>query len=130
MDRALVEGVTFALKQTLELIQQMNTDIRSLRITGGGAKSKVWAQMIADVMNVEVSTIEIEEGPSLGAAILAMVGAQVYPSVEDACQAIIKEKDVFKPISSNVLYYEKKYQVFKTLYPSMKALFPRLDVIE
>jgi xylulokinase len=130
MDRALVEGVTFALKQTLELIQHMNTDIKSLRITGGGAKSKVWAQMIADVMNVDVSTIEIEEGPSLGAAILAMVGAEVYPSVAEACRTIIKEKDVFKPIASNVVYYEKKYQVFKTLYPSMKALFPRLDVQE
>lgn len=126
MDRALVEGVTFALRQTFDLIQTLGTPIQSLRITGGGAKSRVWAQMIADIMNVEVSTIEIEEGPSLGAAILAMVGANAYPSVAEACSAMIKEKEVFTPIQSNVSVYAKKYDVFKQLYPSMKDLFPRL----
>lgn len=126
MDRALVEGVTYGLKQILELIQKLGIPIDSLRITGGGAKSKVWAQMIADIMNVNVSTIEIEEGPSLGAAILAMVGVKAYPSVDVACQSIIQEKDVFIPNPDHVKIYKQKYQVFSHIYPSIKQVFTLL----
>lgn len=123
MDRALVEGVTYALKQTLELIHNLGTPIQSLRVTGGGAKSKIWVQMIADIMNVEVATIEIEEGPALGAAILAMVGVGQYPTVSEACQTLIKEKDRFEPNPERVSIYQTKYQQFSQLYPTLKPLF-------
>ena len=82
MDRAVIEGVTYALKQSFELIKNLGVDIRNLKITGGGAKSKIWAQMIADIFDVKVETIRIEEGPALGAAILAMVGHKTYASIE------------------------------------------------
>lgn len=130
MDRALVEGVTFGLKQILELIQNLGTPIHELRITGGGAKSKVWAQMISDIMNVKVSTIEIEEGPSLGAAILAMVGNKTYPTIADACSNIIQEKDVFTPNPNQVLKYQNKYRVFTSIYPSVQALFTAVNTLE
>jgi len=123
MDRAVIEGITFALKQTFELIQNLGVDIKDLRITGGGAKSKIWAQMIADIMNVNVSTIEIEEGPALGAAILAMVGMGVYPSVESACHDLIHENRTYQPNTHHVKIYQKKYCAFQQIYPTIKNLY-------
>jgi len=123
MDRAVIEGVTFALKESFELIKNLGVKINTVRITGGGAKSKIWAQMIADIMNVEVVTIEIEEGPALGAAILSMVGSHEYESVEEACRILIRPKDTLYPNSNNVTTYQKKYQLFLGIYPTIKALF-------
>ncbi len=123
MDRAVIEGVTFALKESFDLITNLGVDIKSVRITGGGAKSDIWAQMIADIMNIDVITIEIEEGPALGAAILAMVGAQVYATVEDACKNIIKTKALFKPNAENADIYKIKYKKFKQIYPKIKSIF-------
>lgn len=123
MDRAVIEGVTFALKQTFELINTLGVDVKNVRITGGGAKSKFWAQLIADVMNVYVSTIEIEEGPAFGAAILAMVGTSIYEDVETACRHLVKEKEIFTPIKDNVDLYTKKYESFKKIYPVIENLY-------
>jgi xylulokinase len=123
MDRAVIEGVTFALKQSFELIQNLGVDIKQVKITGGGAKSDIWAQMIADVFNVEVLTIEIEEGPALGAAILAMVGNGLFQTVELACEKMIKEKQKFKSNPDNVLAYQAKYADFLKIYPVIKNLY-------
>lgn len=123
MDRAVIEGVTFALKDSFELIKNLGVDIKTLRLTGGGAKSPVWAQMISDIMNVTTETIEIEEGPALGAAILAMVGTNEYPSVKIACESIIKTNKTFKPNTENVQKYEDKYSTFKKIYPTIKSLY-------
>ncbi len=79
--------------------------------------------MIADIMNVEVVTIEIEEGPALGAAILSMVGSHEYISVEEACRILIKPKKTFYPNSNNVTIYQTKYQLFSNIYPTIKTLF-------
>lgn len=123
MDRAVIEGITFALRDTFELIKKLGVSINSLRITGGGAKSKIWAQMISDIMNVDVVTIEIEEGPALGAAILAMVGCNEYQSVAIACDNIVQTKDTYTPNKSNTTKYNKKYDNFIKLYPQLKPLF-------
>ncbi len=123
MDRAVIEGVTYGLKQTFELIKDLGVDITEVKITGGGAKSKVWAQMIANIFNVDVITIKIEEGPALGAAILAMVGHGAYDSVEQACKKIIDIKDKYEPVSEKVLLYQKKYNDFIKIYPAVKNLY-------
>lgn len=123
MDRAVIEGVTYALKQSFELIKNLGVDIDKVKITGGGAKSSIWAQMIADIFNVEVQTIKIEEGPALGAAILAMVGSKTYPSVEEACFKLIKVKDIYKPNDAFTKVYEHKYQEFIKIYPVIKKLY-------
>jgi len=123
MDRAVIEGVTFALKQTFELIQKLGVDIKEIRITGGGAKSSIWAQMISNIMNVKVSTIAIEEGPALGAAILAMVGNGTYSSVEEACQLLIQENDLYYPNETLSKVYINKYERFQKLYPIVKKIY-------
>ncbi len=123
MDRAVIEGVTYALKQSFDLIKGLGVDIDELRITGGGAKSQVWAQMIADIFNVKVVTIKIEEGPALGAAILAMVGNRAFSSVEDACRHMIKTNKLYEPNQKNAILYERKYNDFIKIYPTIEKLY-------
>lgn len=123
MDRAVIEGVTYSLKQTFDLIQNLGVPIHQIKITGGGARSKIWAQMIADIFNVEVITIKIEEGPALGAAILAMVGHGTYDSVEAACAKIIELKNTYIPNPVHVEIYQRKYSDFIKIYPTIKELY-------
>lgn len=123
LGRAIVEGVTFSLKQTFELIENLGVKIRSVRITGGGAKSKIWAQMLADIFDLRIETIQSEEGPAYGAAILAMVGDNLYPSVAECCKALIAVKDVFLPDAEKVAIYRKKFEIYKKIYPQIKSLY-------
>ena len=123
MDRAVIEGVTYALKQTFDLVSDLGVDIHQVRITGGGAKSHVWSQMIADIFNVDVVTIKIEEGPALGAAILAMVGHGLYKTVEDACNQIIEVNHKYLPNKAHVGIYEQKIsRFFKDLSCNKKII--------
>lgn len=124
ISRAIVEGVTFALKDSFELIRHLGIEIHRVRIIGGGAKSDMWAQMIADVLNVDVAKINCEEGPAFGAAILAMVGLKAYSSPGKACEALVRETSVFLPNPDVTSIYSKKYEIFKLLYPQMRPLFP------
>ena len=126
MDRAVIEGVTFGLLQVFDQIKNLGIEISQIKITGGGAKSKIWAQMIADVFNVEVITIKIEEGPALGAAILAMVGHKAYDKVEDACDQIVQTHQIFKPNSENVSLYKDKYNKYLKIYPAIKKLYKNI----
>ncbi|MGS0972440.1 MAG: xylulokinase [Candidatus Izemoplasmataceae bacterium] len=123
INRAVVEGVTFALRDSFELIKNLGVPIERIRITGGGAKSGIWAQMIADILNVEVLKVVIEEGPALGAAILSMVGNNVYKDVQQACETLVELSTPFTPNADTVSIYQEKYNTFKKLYPNMKSLF-------
>ena len=121
--RSVIEGVTFALKDSFVLFKSLGININSIKITGGGAKSKTWCQLISDILNVEVKTITIDEGPAFGAAILAMVGCQEYESVEAACKAIIQTNATYEPNLNRVEIYQRKYEKFSQLYPAVKGLF-------
>ena len=90
MARAVLEGVSYGLRDSLEIMKSMGVSIGNVRCSGGGAKSSVWRQIQADVFNYPLSTIAIDEGPALGAALLAGVGTDVYGSVEEACSAVVK----------------------------------------
>ena len=125
INRAIVEGVTFALRDSFELIKNIGVNIERIRITGGGAKSDIWAQLIADIIGVEVVKIQAEEGPALGAAILAMVGCSEYENVENACDNIVKIGKIFKSDKLNNNFYNDKYKKFKQIYPQLKQLFQR-----
>ncbi|MFP4478829.1 MAG: xylulokinase [Candidatus Izemoplasmatales bacterium] len=127
LDQAVVEGITFALKQSFEKIRDLGIEIPSVRITGGGAKSEIWAQMIADILDVEVYTMENEEGPALGAAILAMVGNGLYESVQEACKKIVKLDAKYTQIPKNLKIYDKKYKKFVIIYPRVKTLYRNFD---
>lgn len=127
MDRAVIEGISFALRDTFELIKSLGVNITKIRITGGGAKSDIWIQMLSNIMNVEIETIKIEEGPALGAAILAMVGCKTYKNVEEACSKVVTIDKLYKPILDLVKLYDRKYKYFDNIYPIIKPLFKKLD---
>lgn len=123
IDLAVVEGVTFALRDSFELIKNLGVEINQIRITGGGAKSDVWAQMISNILGVKVVKITTEEGPALGAAILAMVGCEEFKTVEEACENIVEISTSFTPKDDVVKHYNQKYKKFTKLYPNFKELF-------
>lgn len=123
MTLAVLEGVAFGLRDSLEVARSLGIRIDSSRICGGGAKSPLWRQIIAAVMNVKLEIIESEEGPGYGAAILAAVGCGTFESVERACEKLVKVIDTVEPDQLLVQKYEEKYQKFKQLYPIMKNWF-------
>lgn len=120
MIRAIMEGVVFSLKDCLEIIKEMGVTISQVRASGGGGKSPLWRQMQADVFGCDVVTTNSSEGPALGAAILAGVGAGVFGSVPEACEAIIKVQDTQK---ANCGIYDKNYDKYKRIYVNLKELF-------
>ena len=139
MTLAILEGVAYSLKDNLEAIRKLGIDATSARIIGGGAKSPLWCQITANVLNLRVDKINSDEGPALGAAILAMVGAQstgwfgattgsgtTFNTVEEACAKIIKVTDSFSPDPTAVARYEKKYPIYKELYKNLAGTFRKI----
>jgi xylulokinase len=123
MCRSVMEGVTYSLRDTLEILRSFGLTITEVRAMGGGAKSPLWRQMQADIFNASVLTMNIEEGPAAGAAIMAAVGAGYFKSIEEACDTIVKPKSVTEPIAANVAIYDEFYQTYRSLYPSLKQDF-------
>ena len=126
MTQAVLEGVAFALRDSLEVAKSLGIKIERTKICGGGAKSPLWKQIIANVMNIKVDVLEVEEGPSLGGAMLAAVGCGVYPDVETAGKKLAKVVDTVEPTPELAAIYEERYQKFKELSPAMKPLFKNL----
>lgn len=126
MTLAIFEGVTFALRDSLEVARSLGIKIEKTMICGGGAKSPLWKRLVANILNVEVEVPVSEEGPGFGAAILAAVGCGEYESVEKATKSIIKIKEKIKPEADLVVKYEEKYQKFKKIYPALKDVFKKI----
>ena len=123
MCRSVMEGVTYSLRDTLEILRSFGLSISEVRAMGGGAKSPLWRQMQADIFNASVLTMNIDEAPAAGAAIMAAVGSGYYGSIEEACDAIVKPKSVTEPIAANVAIYDEFYQTYRSLYPALKQDF-------
>lgn len=123
MTQAVLEGVTFGLRDSLEVARGLGINIERTRICGGGAKSPLWKKMVANIMNLKVDVIESEEGPALGGAMLAAVGCGEYPDVETAAAKIVKVIDTVEPEPGLVAKYEERYQKFKRIYPTVKDLY-------
>ena len=123
MNLAVLEGVAFALRDCVEVARSSGIIVSKTAICGGGAKSEVWKKIIANVLNAEVVSLETEQGPSYGAAILAMVGTGEYATVKEATDRIVKEKSSVLPEKDLTEKYEAKYQKFKKLYPCLKNWF-------
>ena len=126
MTLAIFEGVTFALRDSLEVARSLGIKIDRTMICGGGAKSSLWKRLVANILNVEVDVPVSEEGPGFGAAILAAVGCGEYESVEKAAKSIIKIKEKIKPEADLVVKYEEKYKKFKKIYPALKDVFKEI----
>ncbi|MCI9307708.1 MAG: xylulokinase [Lachnospiraceae bacterium] len=123
MTQAVLEGVAFGLRDSLEVARSLGVKIDRTKICGGGAKSPLWKKMIANIMNLKVDVIESEEGPGYGGAILAAVGCGEYGSVEEAAGKLVKVTDTVEPEEELVAKYEERYQKFRKIYPAVKALF-------
>ena len=126
MTLAILEGVIFGLRDSLEVARSLGIEIKKTMICGGGAKSALWKKLVANIMNVEVEVPVSEEGPGFGAAILAAVGCNEYESVEAATKSIIKIKERIQPEPELVAKYEKKYQKFRKIYPALKGIFKEI----
>lgn len=126
MTLAVFEGVTFALRDSLEVARSLGIKIERTMICGGGTKSPLWKKLVANILNLEVDVPMSEEGPGFGAAILAAVGCGEYESVEKAAKSIIKIKEKIKPEADLVVKYEEKYQKFKKIYPALKDVFKEI----
>ncbi len=124
--RAVMEGVTYALNDCLSVLKGMGVAPETMLACGGGGKSPLWRQMLADVMNCPVATTVNTEGPALGVAILAGVGAGLYGSVQEACKAMIHVNPAQNPDADAVACYAKVYEVYKKLYATNKELFREL----
>ena len=125
MTQAVLEGVAFALRDSLEVARSLGIDIKRTKICGGGAKSPLWKKMIANIMNLKVDVIESEEGPALGGAMLAAVGCGEYPDVETAAEKIVKVVDTVEPDEELTAKYEERYQQFRKIYPTVKCLYEK-----
>ena len=123
MLQAVLEGVAFAIRDSFEVARSLGIDIRRSKLCGGGARSKLWRTIFANVLNIALDIPQTEEGPGYGGAMLAMVGRGVYESVEACAQALVHVKETLEPDPALAARYEERYQQFKAIYPAMKPLF-------
>ncbi len=125
--RSVVEGVSYSLKDCLMLLHELGVEPATVRLSGGGAKSPFWRQLLANVFATRVSTLASQEGSAYGAALLAAVGTGAYASVGEACAAAIREVEVREPEPVASATYQKGYGLYRSLYPAMKPLFGRMS---
>ena len=123
MVRAVLEGVTFALRDSLELMRRLRVDAEEAVAVGGGARSPVWRQMQADVLGVPVVTIAPAGGAPYGAAVLAAAGSGGFDSVEEVCRAWIRPLDRVEPDPETAEAYGLAYERYRKLYPRLKRHF-------
>jgi xylulokinase len=114
------------MKDSLEIIKEMNVPVNQIRLSGGGAKSLLWRQIQSDIYNRAVVTVNITEGAAYGAALLATVRTGIYGSVEQACKNTIKVISSLNPDIKNVPVYEKYYRIYQSLYKSLKDEYRKL----
>ncbi|MPM36966.1 Xylulose kinase [bioreactor metagenome] len=126
MTQAVLEGVAFALRDSLEVAKSLGINIERTKICGGGAKSPLWKKIITNVLNLKVDMIESEEGPALGGAILAAVACKEFESIEDAVNKLVKVTETIEPEKELVEKYEDRYNKFKKIYPTVKNLYDEL----
>jgi xylulokinase len=124
--RSLIEGVTYSQKDCLDIVASLGVEIRSVRASGGGAKSLFWRQVLADVFAKPVVTLASQEGSALGAALLAMVGTGEYASVPEVCGAVIREEARVEPGWENAEVYARGHRVYQALYPALKPVFAQM----
>ncbi|MCC6613342.1 MAG: xylulokinase [Anaerolineae bacterium] len=123
MVRSTMEGVAFGMRDLVEIARDKDIYPPSAAVSGGAANSPIWRQIITDVMNMPLYTVNTTAGGAFGAAILAAVGAEAWPDVPSACHALIQQVDTTQPDATGVEAYERIYAAFRQLYPALKDLF-------
>lgn len=129
MARAVMEGVAMSLRESLEIIKGLKVPVRELRLSGGGAKSNLWKQIFADVMDQSACTINAEQGPAYGVALLAAVGCGQFKNIEEACKATIEVVKRTPPKKPAVRTYDKLFPIYQSLYPALRDSFEALGSV-
>jgi xylulokinase len=127
--RSLLEGITFGMRDALEILKSMNIPIQQIRASGGGARSDFWRRLQADIYNAPVVLTNAIEGPAYGAALLAGVGTGAFASVEEACRVSIKQHLKIAPNRKLAARYERSYATYRQLYPALHPLFPAMQAL-
>lgn len=123
LTRAVLEGVTFGMRDSLELIRAMGVEVRKIRLSGGGARNRFWCEMQAAMYRTACARLKREEGPALGSAILAGLGSGVFSSYQQANAVCVAEKDRFRPDRRAAAIYDQVYGTYRRLYPALKPIF-------
>lgn len=129
MLRAIMEGVSFSLNDCNDILKDLGIEVDKMMACGGGGKSPIWRQMLADMYHCTVGTIKQGEGPALGVAILAAVGVGIYDSVEQACDEIIVMNNSYEPIEENSVKYDALHEVYKEVYVQLKGTYKKLAAL-
>jgi xylulokinase len=125
--RAILEGVAFSLRDTLTIFKEMNVPVETIRLGGGGARSALWRQIQADVYGRAVEIVEAEEGGAYGAALLAGVGGGVWPTVDAACEEVVRVATRVEPDRDTVALMNRQYAMFRALYPALRSIGKSAD---
>lgn len=126
LTQAVLEGVAFAIRDSVEVAKSLGISVTSSMICGGGAKSPLWKRIMANVLNIPLNSPASEQGPGMGGAMLAMVACGEYATVQDACDAMVSVASTVEPEPELAALYEKRYQQFRQIYPACKNLFAEL----
>ena len=127
--RAILEGVAFSLRDSLEIFNELEIPVEQIRASGGGSRNFLWRQIQADIYGKEVVTLKTSEGSAFGAALLAGVGAGVYKSVEESAREAIQTRECLSPRPNHVAVYDRVYQVYRSLYPAVRKLAHQLSAV-
>ena len=124
-----MEGVTYSMRDSLAIIKEMGVPVRQIRVSGGGSKSSLWRQLQADVFGQKVVTINAEQGPAFGVALLAAVGAGAYKNVEQACAATISVSSETAVDRKARRIYDQAFPIYQQLYQSLKDDFKAIAAL-
>ena len=124
--QAVLEGVAFAIRDSLEVAKSLGVTPERSKLCGGGARSPLWRRILANVLDLPLDIPQTEEGPGYGGAMLAMVGCGVYPTVQACAEALVRVTDTVEPEAELAERYEEQYRKFRLIYPTLKSLFPKL----
>jgi len=127
LTQAVLEGVAFGLRDSLEVAKSLGINVTKSTIVGGGAKSPLWRKMVCNILGIRLEFPKSEEGPSMGGAMLAAVACGEYPDVKTACEKIVKVTGYEDPDPVLAAKYEKRYQQFRKIYPALKEVFPQIQ---
>ncbi len=128
--QAVLEGVAFAFRDSLEAAKAMGLTVLRSNLSGRGGRNPVWRKILAAVLNIRLDILQTEQGPGLGAGMLAMVADGTYGSVEEACESIVQIKETIDPDPELAVLYQKRYKEFQQLYPALKDVFRRMSEAE
>ncbi len=124
--QAVLEGVSFAIRDSFEVAKKLGLNITRSNICGGGSKSPLWRKLLSAILGIPLDVLQTEQGPGYGAAILAMVGCGLYPDVKTACDALVHVAATVEPDPELMKLYQERYEKFSKIYPALKGLFKEL----